>query len=134
LFRGQEDLYTLRHDLNRTPENLQHWLNTTHTPNYQIRAISENNTEMLQERLNRINLLVKTEDFAKDNQLNLFNNILNDFNIPAVEKVPLIHGATAWFGHVGDVYYQNEIWDSEIHKSIIEKNKIDWDIWVSLNN
>jgi len=134
LFKGKEDLYTLRHDLNRTPENLQHWLDTIHTPNYQTRAICENNVSVLQERLDRINLLVKTEDFGKDNQLNLFNKILSDFGIPPVESAPLITGATAWFGHVGDIFYQNEIWGTELHSQIVEKNRSDWDLWASINN
>lgn len=135
MFRGQEDPYTLRHDLNHSIENFNYWLDIIHTPNYQSRLISNDYVFSLYDRLQRFNLIAKTTDFSPDKGRLLFNKILNDFEIDyRYERIPEILDATGWYGHRGDRYFYEHIENTDIHEKIKIIDKLDYDMWNNIPN
>jgi len=115
-------------------ESFKKWIKESAIFNYQSKILSSNtlDDDLIKERINRINLLIKTESL-RDNEKNIQKTILKDlkinYNVPDFNEdyeLTFYDETTRYFIHT---ILNNSLLINEI----IEKNSIDYEIYNNIN-
>jgi len=119
-------------------DDFEKWLHTSHTPNYQSRALHSglNNVsyELILNRAKRINLLVRDNLFNGQDRQNLVaNTILSNIGINETIKTPWIPEHLFAQRYAGAFYF-DKIRGTSLEKEIKMLNSIDMSIYENDNN